>query len=146
MVDITKFAELVHRDHGLAVIALALPDGTAHASVASADVLSHPVTGIPVIGIVAGGRSRKLAYLMTHPRATVVLRAGWQWAAVEGPAELAGPDDPLDGVDPERLRLLLREIFTAAGGTHDDFDAYDQAMATERRTAILVTPAHAYNR
>jgi len=27
MVDITKFAELVHRDHGLAVIALALPDG-----------------------------------------------------------------------------------------------------------------------
>jgi hypothetical protein len=39
MVDITKSAGLVHRDHGLAVIALALPDGTAHASVASAGVL-----------------------------------------------------------------------------------------------------------
>jgi hypothetical protein len=145
MNDITKFAELVHRDHGLVVIAVALPDGTAHASVASAGVLSHPVTGIPVVGIIAGGQSRKLTHLRTHPRATVVLRAGWQWAAVEGPAELAGPDDPLDGVDPERLRLLLREIFTAAGGAHDDFDAYDHAMAAERRTAILVTPAHTYN-
>jgi ABC-2 type transport system ATP-binding protein len=37
-------------------------------------------------------------------------------------------------------RLLLREICTAAGGTHDDFGAYDQAMAAERRAAILVTP------
>jgi hypothetical protein len=64
---------------------------------------------------VAGGQSRKLTFLRTHPRATVVLRAGGQWAAVEGPAELAGPDDPLGGVDAEGLRLL-REIFTAAGG------------------------------
>jgi hypothetical protein len=64
--------------------------------------------------------------------------------AVEGPCELAGPDDPLPGIDAERLRLLLREIFTAAGGTHDDFSAYDRAMAAERRTAILVTPAHVY--
>jgi hypothetical protein len=71
----------------------------------------------------------------------VVIRAGWQWAGVEGPAELAGPDDPMPGVDAERLRLLLREIFTAAGGTHDDFDAYDRVMAEERRVAVLVTPA-----
>jgi len=146
MIEITRFADLVPRDHGLAVIALALPDGTVHASVASAGVLSHPVTGVPVVGIVAGGGSRKLAYLRTRPRATVVLRAGWQWSAVEGPVELAGPDDQLDGIDAERLRLLLREIFTAAGGRHDDFDAYDLAMAAERRAAVLVTPAHVYNR
>jgi len=57
----------------------------------------------------------------------------------------SGPDDPLAGVNAELLRLLLREIFTAAGGTHDDFDAYDQAMAAERRTAVLVIPAHVYN-
>ncbi len=146
MIEITRFADLVPRDHGLAVIALALPDGTVHASVASAGVLSHPVTGIPVVGIVAGGGSRKLAYLRTRPRVTVVLRAGWQWSAVEGPVELAGPDDQLDGIDGERLRLLLREIFTAAGGRHDDFGAYDRAMAAERRAAVLVTPAHVYNR
>jgi len=146
MIEITRFADLVPRDHGLAVIALALPDGTVHASVASAGVLSHPVTGIPVVGIVAGRGSRKLAYLRTRPRATVVLRVGWQWSAVEGPVELAGPDDRLDGINAERLRLLLREIFTAAGGRHDDFDAYDRAMAAERRAAVLVTPAHVYNR
>jgi hypothetical protein len=33
------------------------------------------------------------------------------------------------------------EIFTAAGGTHDDFDTYHRVMADERRTAVLVTPA-----
>src|SRR5262249_14426739 len=139
MIDITRFAELVPGDHGLAVVALALPDRTVHASVANAGVLNHPVTGAPVVAIVAGG-SRKLDHLRSHPRATVVLRAGWRWAAVEGPAELAGPDDPLDGVDAERLRLLLREIYTAAGGTHDNFSAYDKAVAAERRVAILLSP------
>jgi hypothetical protein len=145
MIDVTRFAELVPGDHGLAVVALALPDRTVHASVANAGVLSHPVTGAPVVGIVAGGGSRKLDHLRSHPRATVVLRAGWRWAAVEGPVELAGPDDPLDGVEAERLRLLLREIYTAAGGTHDDFSAYDEAMIAERRVAVLLTPARVYH-
>jgi hypothetical protein len=71
--------------------------------------------------------------------------AGWRWAAVEGPVELAGPDDPVDGVEAERLRLLLREIYTAAGGTHDDFSAYDEAMIAERRVAVLLTPARVYH-
>lgn len=144
MIDLAPFARLVGADHGLAVVALALPDGTAHASVTNAGVLSHPVSGSQVVGIVARGDAHKLSYLRAHPRATVVLRAGWQWAAVEGPVELAGPDDPLPGVNAGRLRLLLREIFTAAGGTHDDFAEYDRAMAAERRTAILLTPARLY--
>jgi PPOX class probable F420-dependent enzyme len=142
--DITPFEDLVPRDNGLAVVALALPDGTAHASVVNAGVIAHPITGTPVVGIVARGGARKLDHLRAHPRATVVLRDGWQWAAVEGSVELAGPDDPLNGIDAERLRLLLREIFTAAGGTHEDFGEYDRVMAAERRTAILVTPAHVY--
>ena len=144
MTDLAAFAGLVERDHGLAVIALALPDGRAHASVVNAGVLPHPVTGARIVGMVARGGTRKLAYLRERPRATVVLRAGWQWAAAEGPAELAGPDDPMPGIDAERLRLLLREIFTAAGGKHEDFAEYDRVMAAERRTAILVTPAHVY--
>jgi hypothetical protein len=32
-------------------------------------------------------------------------------------------------------------VFTAAGGTHDDWDEYDWVMAEERRTAVLVEPA-----
>jgi len=47
-------------------------------------------------------------------------------------------------IDAERQRLLLREIFTAAGGTHDDFDEYDPVMASERRAAVLLTPARVY--
>nr|WP_018639991.1 hypothetical protein [Parafrankia elaeagni] len=47
-------------------------------------------------------------------------------------------------MDADRLRLLLREIFTAAGGTHDDWDAYDRVMAEQRRTAVFVTPSRIY--
>ena len=144
MIEIEPFARLVGGDHGLAVVALALPDGTAHASVTNAGVLPHPVTGETVVGVVARGDARKLRHLRAHPRATIVLRVGWQWSEDEGPVELAGPDDPLPGVDAERLRLLLREIFTAAGGTHEDFGEYDRVMAAERRTAILLTPARLY--
>jgi hypothetical protein len=31
-------------------------------------------------------------------------------------------------------------IFSAAGGTHEDFDEYDRVMAAERRLAVLVRP------
>ena len=54
---------------------------------------------------------------------------------------IAGPDDPLDGVDVSALPGLLRTVFVAAGGTHDDWDTYDRVMAEERRTAVLVDPA-----
>ena len=63
-----------------------------------------------------------------------------------GRAELAGPDDPVDWLDgPDRLRLLLREVFTACGGTHDDWDAYDRTMVEQRRTAVLVDPSRVYS-
>ena len=52
--------------------------------------------------------------------------------------------DPDPRVDADRLRLLLREIFTAAGGTHDDFDTYDRVMREERRTAVFVHPDRVY--
>ena len=144
MIDIGPFAALVPADGGLAIVAIALTDGSVHASVANAGVLAHPLTGAPVVGIVAVGGARKVAHLRAHPRATVTLRAGWRWAAVDGPVDLAGPDDPLPGIDDEQLRLLLREIFTAAGGTHDDWDTYDQVMAAERRTAVLISPQRLY--
>ena len=97
-----------------------------------------------MVAFVSRGDARRLAYLRATPRITVVLRAGWQWAAAEGPVQLCGPDDPLPGVDAEGLRLLLRAVFTAAGGTHDDWDAYDRVMAQERRTAVLMTPDRVY--
>jgi hypothetical protein len=36
-------------------------------------------------------------------------------------------------------------VFVAAGGTHDDWEAYDRTMAEQRRAAVLVTPRRAYS-
>jgi len=145
MTDLTDFARLVGRDHGLCVVSTLQPDSTIQSSVVNAGVLDHPITGQPVVGLVARGHSRKLANLRARPHATVVVRAGWEWVAAEGPVDLAGPDDKLGDLDAERVRLLLREIFTAAGGTHDDWDTYDRVMAEERRTAVLVIPRRVYS-
>jgi hypothetical protein len=56
-----------------------------------------------------------------------------------------GPDDRTAWLDAEGLRVLLREIYHAAGGHHSDLDVYDREMATERRTAVLVTPARIWS-
>jgi PPOX class probable F420-dependent enzyme len=145
MTEVGDFARLIAGDHGLCVVSTLRPDSTIQASVVNAGVLDHPLTGRPVVAFVAMGGSRKLANLRVHPRATVVARVGWEWAAAEGPVELIGPDDPVAGIDAERLRLLLRDIFTAAGGVHDDWDTFDRVMARERRTAVLVTPQRVYS-
>ena len=145
MTDLADFTGLVARDHGLAVVSTLRPDGTIGSSVVNAGVLPHPTTGQSAVAFVSRGDARRLNHLRATPRVTVVLRAGWQWAAAEGPVQLCGPDDPLPGVDTEGLRLLLRAIFTAAGGTHDDWETYDRVMAQERRTAVLMTPDRAYS-
>src|SRR5438477_4226340 len=144
MSDLAPFARLVPLDHGLVVGSTARANGTIQSSVVNAGVLVHPVTTQPVVPFVAAGSARRLSNLRARPRATVVVLAGWQWAGVEGPAELAGPDDPLEGIDGEGLRLLLRAIFTAAGGAHDNWDEYDRVMAAERRVAVLVEPERTY--
>ena len=76
----------------------------------NAGVLPHPVTGDGAVAFVAAGGTRKLGYLRADPTITVVVRAGWQWTAVEGQAQLIGPDDPHTDIDDERLRLLLRRL------------------------------------
>lgn len=145
MADLTDFARLVTLDHGLCVVSTLRADATIQSSVVNAGVLDHPVTGRPVTALVARGHSRKLANLRARPRATVVVRAGWQWVSAEGPAELAGPDDPFGDLDADGIRLLLRAVFAAAGGTHDDWDTYDRVMAEERRTAVLIAPDRVYS-
>ena len=144
MTGLDGFASLVPQDNGLVVVSTSRADGTIQSSVVNAGVIEHPTTGERVVALVAVGGSQRLKNLRARSRATVVIRAGWQWAGVEGAVDLVGPDDPYDGIDAERLRLLLREIFTAAGGTHDDWDEYDRAMKDERRTAVVVHPERTY--
>ena len=145
MTDLSSFAELAAVDHGLCVFTTLRGDGSVQASIVNAGVMQHPLTDLPVVGLVAVGGARKLRHLRADPRTTIVARAGWQWATVEGTAQLIGPGDPHPDVDHERLRVLLREIFTAAGGTHDDWDTYDRVMQEERRTAVLISPTRVYS-
>jgi PPOX class probable F420-dependent enzyme len=145
MMDIDDFARVAAADNGLCVVTTVRDDATVQASVVNAGLVEHPVSQARVVGLVAAGGSRKLENLRRRPRATLVVKSGWQWVAVEGATELIGPDDPIAGVDAERLRLVLREVFRAAGGTHDDWDEYDRVMASERRTAVFVSPDRVYS-
>ena len=138
--DLGLVRRLAAADHGLAVVATTRSDGTVHASVVNAGVLDDPTTGTPVVGFVASGSAVKLRLLRRSGRATVVFRAGWEWVAVDGPARLIGPDEVPDGMAADRLPQLLRDVFRAAGGTHDDWAEFDRVMAAERRTAVLIEP------
>jgi len=108
-------------------------------AVVNAAVIDHPASGEPVVAFVAR-TGAKLANLRRQPYATIVARAGWEWVAVAGTADLSGPDDPNPALEPGAQRLLLRRIYQTAGGHHPDLDAYDQAMLDERRCAVLIHP------
>ena len=141
--DLAPVHRIVPKENGLASVSVVRADGTPHSSLVNAGVVNHPLTGTPVVGYVTYGPV-KLRNLRARPATSILWRAGWQWAGADGMSELIGPDDPVDGIDDERLRMLLREVFTGAGGTHDDWDTYDRVMREERRVAVLVEPQRVY--
>lgn len=142
--DLSEIEALAARDQHLAVVATSRADGSVQASVVNAGVLKHPLAGDRCVGFVTYGKA-KLSNLRSRPLATVVFRAGWQWGAVEGDCDIIGPDDPFAGFDPAGLPRLLRSIFKAAGGTHDDWETFDRVMAEQRRAAVFVHPRRIYS-
>lgn len=140
-VTLDDLRRLLAAAQGLTAVTSLRSDGTVSASLVNAGVVPHPVSGEEVVGFVVRGAAAKLPRYRRQRHATAIVHAGWEWAAASGPVELAGPDDPLDGLDPAVLPELLRSVFRAAGGTHDDWDAYDRAMVQQRRAAVLVRPA-----
>lgn len=138
--------ELGARESGLVVVTTSRADGTVQASVVNAGLLSHPRSGELVVAFVARGATRKLVNLRRRPRATVVFRSGWDWVAIEGDAELAGPDDLSKGMNGIDLPALLRRVYSAAaGGTPEDWAKLDEPIANERHTAVLIQPVRAYS-
>jgi PPOX class probable F420-dependent enzyme len=144
--DLERAGELGHLENGLAVVIAHRQDGSPYASVVNAGVVAHPVTGGSIVGFVARAGTKKLPNLRLHPRVTVVFRSGWDWVAVEGEAELVGPDDALQGFTVTELPGLLREVYAAAaGGSPDDWRALDATMAHEGHTAVLIQPIRIYS-
>ena len=92
MTTLDEAFALAADDSGLAVVSTVRGDATVQASLVNAGVLPHPATGEPALGFVTYGKV-KLANLRARPQLAVTFRDGWQWATVEGRAELAGPDD-----------------------------------------------------
>lgn len=144
MTTLEEAASLANDERGLVVISTLRANGTIQSSLVNAGVVRHPATGEAVLAFVTAG-SVKLANLRTRPQTTATFRNGWQWAAVEGYAQLAGPDDPQPWLDAEGLRVLRRTIFAAAGGEHDDWEEYDRVMNEQRRTAVLIRPDRIYS-
>jgi PPOX class probable F420-dependent enzyme len=145
MVTMRDAAALAANESGLAVVSTLRADQTIQASLINAGVMPHPATGDEVLAFVALGPV-KLANLRARPQLSATFRNGWQWATVEGRAELVGPDDPQPWLsEGDQLRLLLRDVFTAAGGKHDNWDEYDRVMAAERRTVVLIQPTRVYS-
>lgn len=145
MTKLDDAVALAAGESGLAVVSTVRADGTVQASLVNVGLLPHPAGGQPVLGFTTYGKV-KLANLRARPQLAVTFRNGWQWATAEGRAELVGPDDEQSWLaDGDQLRLLLREVFTAAGGTHDNWDEYDRVMAAERRAVVLITPTRVYS-
>ncbi|WNV86348.1 TIGR03618 family F420-dependent PPOX class oxidoreductase [Umezawaea sp. Da 62-37] len=143
MATLADAAALCRADDGLAVVSTLRANGGIQSSVVNAAFTRHPLDDAEVVAFVTCGRV-KLANLRERPRISVAVKSGWEWAAVEGDAEVVGPDDPDGRIDAERYRLLLREVFTAAGGVHDDWEAYDRVMAEQRRAVVFVRPSRVY--
>ena len=142
--DLEDTAYMAAKAGHLAVLTTSRGDGSIQASLVSAGLLAHPLTDRQVLGLVAIGGSVKLRNLRHRSGATAIFHSGWEWVALEGGVSLIGPDDTLEGFNPSRLPQLLRDVFIAAGGTHDDWPTYDRVMAEERRTAVFIEPARVY--
>ena len=140
IMDIEDVRTFLAEENGLATVSTTQADGRILSSVTNCGVLNHPITGSPRVALVSVSNAARLKHVRRGSQVTIAIRRGWKWRSVTGPADLIGPDDLPDSIDVEALRLLLREVFQAAGGTHNNFDEYDRVMANERRVAILVAP------
>jgi len=127
-------------ENGLAVVSTAQAGGQVLSSFINCGLMNHPVGGETCVAFVSMGGAARLGHIRRGAPVTVAIRRGWAWSSVTGAADAMGPDQLPEGMDADGLRLLLRDVFHAAGGTHNDLDEYDRSMAKEGRVAVFVKP------
>jgi len=116
MTTLQDVVNIGSQDRFLAVVSTLRADGTIQSSVVNAGVLVHPVGGADVVGFITYGKT-KSTNLRLRPQLSITFRAGWQWAAVEGQAELIGPDDISPDIDTEGVRHLPKRIRSRGRGS-----------------------------
>ncbi|MCP5028919.1 MAG: pyridoxamine 5'-phosphate oxidase [Actinomycetia bacterium] len=140
MPDLDEVRDYLAAEHGLATVSTTQADARVLSSVINCGVMNHPVTGAPCVAFVSRGGAARLGHVRRGSEITVAIRRGWKWRSVTGPANIIGPDDPHDRYDADAIRVLMREVFRAAGGDHDDYHDYDRVMLEDRRAAVFVAP------
>ena len=134
--SITKALDFVQANH-LSIFTTFRRDGNAQMSIVTAGVLDGAIV------FTTRGQAAKLANLRRNPRCSLLCASrDWRsYVVVESMAEIrdSGNDSP------ERLRMLLRDIYRAcAGKEHPNWQEYDEAMREQRRAAIMVRPSRVY--
>ena len=140
MSDIEIFSNYLSEETGLATVSTTQADGRILSSVVNCGMIKHPFTGDTCVAFVSGSKAARLRHIDRGSQVTVNVRRGWIWSSVTGPADLIRPESLPESIDAEQMRLLLREVFHAAGGVHDDLEEYDRAMAQEERVVVCITP------
>lgn len=135
--EFNEALQFLNEQHSSVVTSVA-PSGAAQSTI----VRAGPYEG--QMAFVVRGDTTKLRNLALNPNCTVLtVTPDWRkYATIEGQASLHTPDN----TEAEELRLLLRAVFAAAGGTHDNWDEFDRVMKDEGRAAVLVTPDRVYGR
>ena len=136
--------EIAGREQFLAVVSTSRADSTIQSSLVNAGVLGHPITGEPVLAFVTYGASQAAqpqSPTADHGHVSIRVEMGHG----RGPSRADRPRRPRSRGGCRASHLVLREIFVAAGGQHDDWDAYDDTMLEQRRTAIFVQASRIYS-
>jgi PPOX class probable F420-dependent enzyme len=134
--SIIKALDFVQANH-LSIFTTFRRDGNAQMSIVTAGVLDGAIV------FTTRGQAAKLANLRRNPRCSLLCASrDWRsYVVVESVAEVrdSGNDSP------ERLQMLLRDIYRAcAGKEHPNWQEYDEAMREQRRAAIMVRPSRVY--
>ena len=140
MSDIEIFSNYLLEETGLATVSTTQADGRVLSTVVNCGIIEHPLTGDTCVAFVSGGNAARLKHVDRGSQVTVSVRRGWSWSSATGTADLIRPESLPEGINAEEMRLLLREVFHAAGGVHDDLEEYDRAMAEEKRVVVCVIP------
>ena len=140
MSDIEIFSNYLSEETGLATVSTTQADGRVLSTVVNCGMIKHPLTGGTCVAFVSGSKAARLRHIDRGAQVTVNVRRGWVWSSATGPADLIRPESLPESIDEEQMRLLLREVFHAAGGVHDDLEEYARAMAQEARVVVCVTP------
>lgn len=122
--------------HSYAVVSTVRPSGTIQSTLVNVGLYEDGVAFTTV------GGSRKERHLKRNPTCTITIHQGPYWITVEGQARVYA----WDITAPDVMQRVLRAIYVAAGGTHDDWATYDRVMRAERRAAVVVVPDRIYTR